>query len=245
MWAKMPDEIVRFRVVQRPKGGLVSDLSRTVLVILLITSGVMLACNFSSYTIYIIQQVRETVDPEPAGWLVMSAILTANCFNQLSMGGSWWSIATVSAQAGGSFIIMGICIVRGGWRGSWQFTRADVPALIIAFTALLCAQLWDIPRLGVVLTLVAHSAGMYLIIRKAATVPNADRVLAWAINMGAGPPAIIAAIITSNEVMLIMSPLYLMAVDGLMVVAIRSKRWKRYDTLEATQLTEATMSVSA
>lgn len=212
-----------------------------VLVSLLVLCVVMLACNFSSYFLYIVQQLRETVDPKPAGWLILSSLLAANCVNQLSMGGSWWSVATVFAQALGSFIIMGICILKGGW----QFSRGDAPALIIAFTALLCAQIWDVPRLGIVLTLVAHSAGMFLIIRKAATTPNADRVLAWAINMGAGPPAIISAMITGGDVMLVLSPLYLMAVDGLMVAAIRSKRWKRYDVLETTQPTDATMSVSA
>jgi hypothetical protein len=155
------------------------------------------------------------------------------------MGGTW-SITTVVAQALGSFTVMGICFFQGGW----QLGRVDILALFIAFVALLCAQIFDAPALGTTLTIVADSAGMFLIIRKAARVPGAEHALAWSISLAAGPPAIIAAIITGGG-MLLLSPIYLILVDGLAVVAIRSQRWKRYDDLAVPPITDMTISASA
>lgn len=136
-------------------------------------------------------------------------------------------MATVAAQAVGSLIIMGMCFLQG----VWQLSKVDVLALVIAFVALFCAQILDAPALGIVLTLVADGSGRCLMIRKAARVPGADRILAWAINLGAGPPAIAAAMLTGGG-MLLLSPAYLLVVDGVMVAAIRSKRWKGDDELE-------------
>jgi hypothetical protein len=146
---------------------------------------------------------------------------------------------TVAAQALGSLTVMGICFFQGGW----QLSGVDVLALSIALAALLCAQILDAPALGTILSLVADGAGMCLIIRKVACVPGADRILAWAINLGAGPPAIAAAIITGGG-MLLLSPIYLLMVDMLVIVAIRSRRWKRYDKLETRRI-GITMPVSA
>ena len=157
-------------------------------------------------------------------------VLTVNCISQWSMGGTW-SIAAVAAQALGSLIITAICFFQGGWR----LGKVDILALIIVFIALACARMFDAPALGTVLTLVADSVGMCLIIRKAARVPGAERVLAWALSVGAGPFAIATAALTGGG-MLLLSPIYLIVVNGLVIIAVRSQRWKQYDEQEPRQI---------
>jgi len=178
--------------------------------------------------------------PDPTGWLVSFLVLTTNCIVQLAIGATWWSLSTVATQAVGSFVIMLMSIRNGGW----QFGKTDFAALIIAIAALSSAQLFDEAGLGTVLTLVADGAGMFLIIRNAACVPGADRPLAWTISMLAGPPAIAATVLAGGGIMLLLSPIYLMTVDALVVIAIRSQRWKRHGA-PVVALTSVTASASA
>ena len=195
-------------------------------------------CILVSYSVYVYQlrtdaldkSLKQKMKPDPTGWLVSCLVLTANCVVQLAIGATWWSLSTVAAQALGSFVIMLMSIRNGGW----QFGKTDFVAIVIAVVALSCAQLFDEAGLGTVLTLVADGAGMFLIIRNAACIPGADRPLAWIISILAGPPAIAATVLAGGGVMLLLSPIYLMTVDVLVLVAIWSQRWKRHDVPMAT-----------
>lgn len=201
-------------------GGSVTNLTRAVLIAL---SAGAVQLIMVSYVVYIRQQHRKEVKPEPVGWFISGVGLTTNCIMQLAMGATWWSSATIAVQAAGSFTIMALSIRSGNWR----ITKLDAAVLIVAPIALLYALAYGETARGTIMMLIADSAGMLVIIRNAACIPDAERALAWVISMMAGPPTILAVAITGGGLMLYLLPVYLMAVDGAVVVAVYVQRAKQ------------------
>lgn len=184
---------------------------------------IALAFTAESYRTYLRQQKDEVVKPAPAGWLVSFLVLSLNCAVQFMMDDGWsWGLMTVAAQAAGSLAI----VIKSYSKGRLRFDRLDIAALTVVVITLIFAWQYQAYRVGTILTLVADGIGMVLIILNAATIIGAEHPRAWVINLGAGPPTIWAAAMAGDP-MLLVTPIYLLTVDVLVIIAIYTKRWKR------------------
>lgn len=200
----------------------------TLPVILGIMSGVL---STFAYLPYIIDTIARRTNPQRASWLIWSVLGSIAFFSQVfeGAGASLWF---AGVQVSGTLIVFLLSI----WLGVGGFLdRTDAFVLGTAATGLVLWYFTDTAAYALAITIAISLLGGTVTVAKAFRNPDSETMSTWAISFTASLCAIAA--IGRPDWILLAYPLYLLTLNGSIVVAIvlgRATRTARPAKVEIT-----------
>lgn len=189
-----------------------------------LTSGLL---STFAYLPYIVDTLTGRTQPQRASWLIWSVLGIIALSSQVYEGASD-SLWFAGVQVSGTVIVFALSV----WLGAGGFlNRNDALVLSVAGIGLVLWNFTDEAAYALAITITISLLGGAVTVAKAYRNPGSETLVTWLLSTIAAACAIVA--VGQADWVILAYPLYLLALNGAIVLAILLGRLRRREAIAA------------